>query len=74
MQHKREIAGGARALLGKKSLSLVFKLRVGDRSFASRLEYRMKRLRKPAKEAIVQSQPGILVLQRILEGDLKSDD
>ena len=44
---------GARFLRGKGPLELVFRQVVGDRSRASRLEYRVKRLGRAAKEALI---------------------
>jgi len=44
---------GAKALKGKGPLELVFQCQVGDRSMASKLEYRLKQLNKTQKEALV---------------------
>ena len=44
---------GARALRGKGPLSLVFQQQVGNRSEASKLEYKVKRLSKATKEALI---------------------
>ena len=44
---------GARYLRGKGPLELVFEQPVGDRSYASRLEHRVKRLGRSAKEALI---------------------
>ena len=44
---------GAKALKGKGPLQLVFQCEVGDRSQASKLEYRLKQLNKSQKEALV---------------------
>ena len=38
----------------KKRLELVYVCRIGNRSLASKVEYRLKRLKKLDKEAIVQ--------------------
>ena len=47
---------GAKALRGKLPLSLVFQVPAGDRSTASQLEYRIKRLTKRQKEALVRGE------------------
>lgn len=44
---------GAKYLRGKGPLRLVFEQPIGERSFASRLEYRVKRLDRAGKEALV---------------------
>jgi len=46
---------GAKALRGKRPLSLVFQATVGDRSRALKLEYRVKQLSKTDKEALVNN-------------------
>lgn len=47
---------GARSLRGKGPLQLVWQCRVADRSTASRLEARLKRLSKADKERIVRGE------------------
>lgn len=47
---------GARYLRGKGPLELVFQQPVGDRSRASHAEYRVKRLDRAAKEALITGQ------------------
>ncbi|HSG58022.1 MAG TPA: GIY-YIG nuclease family protein [Woeseiaceae bacterium] len=44
---------GARYLRGKGPLELVFEQAVGDRSRAAQAEYRVKRLDRAAKEALI---------------------
>ena len=44
---------GAKALRGRGTLTLVFSQRVGDRSQALRIEYRIKQLSKIQKERLV---------------------
>lgn len=44
---------GAKYLRGKQPLRLVYQIAVANRSEASKLEYRVKRLRKSDKEALV---------------------
>lgn len=46
-------AKGAKALRGKGPLKLVFTYSVADRSVASKLEYRIKQLKKTEKENLV---------------------
>jgi len=45
---------GARYLKGRTPLQLVFALPVGDRSRASRVEYRLKQLSKRDKERLLR--------------------
>lgn len=51
-QHESGVQG-AKYLRAKGPLLLVYQVAVGSRSLASRIEYRIKRLRKPQKEKIV---------------------
>jgi putative endonuclease len=44
---------GAKYLRGRQPLKLEFSQRVGDRTLASRLEYRVKRLSRARKEALI---------------------
>lgn len=44
---------GAKYLRGRGPLQLVFQAEVGDRSRASQLEYKIKRLPKARKEALI---------------------
>jgi putative endonuclease len=44
---------GAKYLKGRGPLRLVFSSTVGDRSAASRVEYRVKRLHRREKEALI---------------------
>jgi putative endonuclease len=44
---------GAKYLKGRGPLSLVFSETVGDRSLATRVEYRVKRLQRSGKEALI---------------------
>lgn len=46
---------GARYLRGHSPTAIVFKKRIGTKSLASKLEYQVKKLDKPRKEAIVAS-------------------
>lgn len=44
---------GARRLRGRAPLSLEFSREIGDRGLAQRIEYRVKRLRRAQKEALI---------------------
>ena len=46
---------GARRLRGRGPLALVLQRRVGDRSAASRVEHRIKRLSRQEKERLLES-------------------
>ncbi len=48
---------GARYLRARKQLSLVYSVALGDRSLASKAEWRVKRLSKAAKETLVKQAP-----------------
>lgn len=53
---KEHVLGGARSAKytrARKLLELAYVCRIGNRSLASKVEYRLKRLRKTEKEAIV---------------------
>jgi len=55
---KQHQAGtGAKALRGKGPLALLFHCEAGDRSSASKLEYRIKQLRRQEKIRLVAHQP-----------------
>ena len=57
---------GAKYLKGRGPLTLVYSEIVGDRSSASRLEYRIKRLNRDGKESLIGGQtklPDLLVDQ-----------
>lgn len=49
----RDGTRGARYLRGRAPFDVVFRRRVGSRSTASRMEYRVKQLAKAQKEALV---------------------
>jgi putative endonuclease len=59
MQEHREGALGARYLRGRAPLELVGQWIIGDRSTALRLERRIKRLDKAAKEQLLARPRGI---------------
>ena len=58
--------GGARYLRGRAPFELVFDAQAGDRSLASRLESRVKRLRRREKEQLIA---GGLLLESLLDED-----
>lgn len=62
-------AVGAKYLRGKRPLSLVYSVGVADRSKASKLEYRVKRLSKTGKENMVNSAPTFTELCAMLNFD-----
>lgn len=53
-QHRGEIVGGSRALKGKGPLQFRAIFLIGDRSTASKVEYKVKQLSKEKKRAIVK--------------------
>ncbi len=55
-EHQSGAPKGARALRGKGPLVLVYQTAAGDRSRALKLEYRVKRMSKAQKEALVTLQ------------------
>jgi putative endonuclease len=57
---------GAKYLRSRRPLILVYRVAVGDRSMALRLEGAIKRLRKVRKEAIVAASPTAAELAKML--------
>ena len=57
---------GAKYLRSKGSLQLVYQTPIGDRSTASKAEYRLKKLRKAQKEKIVIDSPSKQALLKLL--------
>ena len=53
---------GAKYLQGRGPLTLVLSVPVGDRSLASKIEHRIKRLDRRAKEALIQGKKSVLDL------------
>jgi len=53
---------GAKYLRGRQPLKLEFSQPIGDRAVASRLEYRVKRLSRARKEALIAGQESVLDL------------
>jgi putative endonuclease len=53
LREHRDGRRGARYLRGRGPLVLVFHRSVGDRSRAQRLEYRVRKLRRPGKLALI---------------------
>lgn len=63
---------GARALRGKGPLALVFHEEVGDRSVATRVEYRVKKLSPVDKEALAAGRSSLVELVPGAFGDQAS--
>ena len=61
-EHRGEVPGGAKYLRGKGPLEMVWSESVADRSEASRLESRLKKLNKSHKERLVAGQCGLAAL------------
>lgn len=57
---------GAKALRGAEELRLVYRCLIGEHSLALRLEYRVKQLSRKQKERLVQDQPSLVELSRLL--------
>ena len=57
--HQHQMGKGAKHLKGHKDLIIVYQLRVGDRSTALKLEYRIKQLTKIQKEKLVSISPSL---------------
>ena len=55
---------GAKYLKGRGPLQLVFSEFVGDRSTASRLEYRIKQMQRSAKEALIDGRTSLQELDQ----------
>ncbi len=55
-EHRAGPPLGARSLRGKGPLELVYQAPAGDRSRASRLEWRIKRWPKQRKEALIRGE------------------
>jgi len=59
-QAEHQAGKGAKALRGKGELKLAYHCPAGDRSLASRLEIKVKKLSKAQKEKLVSQQPDCL--------------
>ena len=66
VEHQHDKVKGSRYLRGKGPLQLVFQAEAGDRSRASRLEIRIKRLSRAAKLRLIA---GDLELDQLLDSD-----
>jgi len=67
LQEHESGVGGAKFLRGRGPLRLVFEQSIGDRSLATRLEHRVKRLGKRQKEALINGDYSLAVLLQELE-------
>lgn len=65
--HRGEGPGGAKCLRARGPLALVYRVAVGPRALALRIEHRLKRLAKPRKEQIAGQQPDLPRLLGLLE-------
>lgn len=63
---------GSKYLRGKGPLRLEFAEEVGDRAIASMLEYRVKRLRRTRKEALISGHESLCDLLRESKSDQAS--
>jgi len=54
---QHEHGRGAKALRGRGPLELVYRVAIGDRAAAQRVEHALKQLSKTEKEAVVVAQP-----------------
>ena len=64
---------GARALRSRGPLQIAYHTAIDGRALASRAEYRVKSLDRPAKEALVRKQPDSRALLALLGLDDSSD-
>jgi len=55
-EHQLERGKGAKSLRGKGPLELVFSAAFGNRSEASKIEHRIKQLKKSRKESLVRGE------------------
>jgi len=65
-EHVERGPRAAKFTRAKKRLELVYVCRIGNRSLVSKVEYRLKRLKKSEKEAVVQrGESARLLLERL---------
>jgi len=65
-EHEASDGRGAKALRGRGPLDLVYRVKIGDRGLALRLEHQLKRRSRAEKEAIVANAPSKRTLVRKL--------
>lgn len=76
-QHSGTGGQGSKYLRAKGPLEVVYKMKIGDRELASRVEHRIKRLTRREKDSIVAGRPtrskllGILDIQQTERNPLK---
>ena len=58
-EHSNGAPKGAKALRGKGPLELVFQQEIGDKSLASKIEARIKKLSRSQKNQIIQLSPDL---------------
>ncbi len=56
-EHGRSAGRGARSLRGRAPLELAYTRRIGERGMALRVEARIKRLTRAAKQALIAASP-----------------
>jgi putative endonuclease len=66
--HANSTSRGSKFLRGKGPLELVFTHPVGSRSLASKVEYKIKRLKKISKEALVDNRTGFTEILASVQG------
>lgn len=64
---------GAKYLKGRTPLTLVYSEAIGDRSAASRVEYRIKQLQRRDKEALINGMATLQDLVSAQDSDSNSD-
>ncbi|MFE8070896.1 GIY-YIG nuclease family protein [Marinobacteraceae bacterium S3BR75-40.1] len=70
LQHAGERPGGARHFRATRPVLMAYRVEVGDKRLAMRCEYRIKRLPKSRKEALVSLQPALAELLDYLGLDI----
>lgn len=65
---------GAKFLRGRGELELVYRRKLGSRSLALRVEHRIKRLAKNAKESLVRAAPSRSRLLKSLDVETREAD
>ena len=65
LEEHRSGTRGAKYLRGRLPVELVFECSVGDRAAAQRLEYRVKRMSRHDKEAVIAGRIGVDSLAQV---------
>jgi len=69
LEHRAGGMRGARFTRGASHLELLWQVRIGDRSEAQRAEYKLRRLKRGEKLAIIRNAPSWKDLEVILYGN-----